>query len=267
MTDIGVIPNLKNYNAAMERSVIDKIYFMDKIFGADTVVDFGCADGTLIATLHRLFPDVRYAGFDISQEMLDAAREKVPEGTLLTSDWNEILEFIEGRSAALVLSSVIHEVYSYGSANDVEEFWKRVWNGGFEYVAMRELAVSKTASRPSDPIAVARIRQIENPERISQWEARWGSLSENWSLVKFCLTYRYVENWEREMRENYLPLSVEELLALAPGNYFPTHFEHYTLPFLRRSVERDFGFSLSERTHAKIIFEKRQTATATSKRR
>jgi len=256
MADIGTIPDLEGYNLRMERSIIDKIYFMDKVFGADTIVDFGCADGALIANLHRLFPDVRYAGFDISPEMLARAKDKVPAGTLLTSDWAEIQAFIAGHASAIVLSSVIHEVYSYGSADDVQEFWGRVWNSGFAYVAMRELAVSKTASRPSDPIAVARIRQIEDPERLSQWEARWGSLSENWSLVHFLLTYRYKDNWAREMRENYLPLSVEEILALAPRAYFPTHFEHYTLPFLRRAVEQDFGFPLSERTHLKLIFER-----------
>ena len=52
----------------------------------------------------------------------------------------------------------------------------------------------------------------------------------------------YVENWGREVREDYLPLSVEEVRRLVPADrYGVVCFEHFVLPFLREQVARDFG--------------------------
>jgi SAM-dependent methyltransferase len=260
MADIGTIPEIRGYNRRMAQSMVDKMFFMDKVFDVDVIVDFGCADGTMIQYLSRLFPDFAYVGFDISEAMLDSARANVPDRTVLTADWAEVAAAIAGRRSVLVLSSVIHEVYSYGSEGDVAEFWARVWETGFDYVVMRELVVSKTASRQSDPIAVARVRQLYDRDKIQQWESRWGSLSENWSLTHFFLTYKYSENWPREYKENYLPVALEDMLPLVPPHYFPTHFEHYTLPYLRRIVEADFGVQLQERTHLQMILECRPAA-------
>ena len=88
------------------------------------------------------------------------------------------------------------------------------------------------------------------------FESCWGSLNDNWSLTHFLLKYRYQAEWERELRENYLPISVERMLGLVPTEYTPTFIEHYTLPFLRERVMADFGIQLQERTHFKLILKK-----------
>lgn len=251
------IQSLDGYSKRMSLSLVDKMFFVDKVFDVEAFVDFGCADGTLVRTLRTLFPQHSYVGYDASEEMLSAARRDMPEDVVLTADWSSAVEGVRGKKSALILSSVIHEVHSYGSNADVEEFWRRVWGSGFDYVAIRDMAVSRTASRPSDPLAVARVRQLHDAGRIQQWESLWGSLSENWSLVHFFLTYGFEENWEREFRENYLPVPIEDLLAKAPRSYVPIHFEHYTLPWVRRQVEADFDVQLQEKTHCKVIFERR----------
>jgi hypothetical protein len=70
------------------------------------------------------------------------------------------------------------------------------------------------------------------------------------------LKYRYVNEWDRELRENYLPISIEHLLGLVPTEYAPIFMEHYTLPFLRDRVWEDFGIQLQERTHFKLILKR-----------
>lgn len=124
--------------------------------------------------------------------------------------------------------------------------------------------VSRSTSRPSDPISVAKIKINYDKERLSQWESRWGSLHENWSLVHFLLTYHYVNSWERECYENYLPLSLEDFLNIIPEGWEPFYIDHYTLPYLRQCVQNDFGIDLQDRTHLKLIL-KRVPSTNISK--
>ena len=256
------LKEIDRYNASMRKSMIDKIYFLDKV-EADVFIDFGCADGSMLKMCQALFPDNTYYGYDCDPEMIKAAEKNCeglpinfvhPESNLrkLVADYKA-----RGKKICLVFSSVLHEVYHYGPKS-VDDFWSLVWGLEVDYIAIRDMSVSRATSRPSDPISVSRIRQCYNGERIAQWESRWGNLSENWSLVHFLLHYRYVDHWEREYRENYLPINKEELLSLIPNNYFPEFVEHYTLPFIRRECTKDFGIQLQDPTHLKLILRREQ---------
>lgn len=249
------IPDMATYVAGMEKSLIDKIYFMDKV-EADVFVDFGCADGLLLRTLKKLFPDHHYFGFDLSSEMVEQARSHPDsEGIEFDTSWEKVVadaKKLNGKTC-LILSSVIHEIYAYSNPEEIEEFWRKVWNSGFDYIAIRDMAVSNSTNRQADPIASIRVRQLFDPKHLQEWENTWGSINENWSLTHFFLTYRYTENWTREVKENYLPISLETLVTMIPPKYFPEHIEHYTLPFLRRVVMCDFGVQLQDRTHIKLI--------------
>ena len=278
MTKLGTktdhpVADLSAYNRSMS-AVLDKIFFLDKV-EADVFIDFGCADGFLIETMQKFYPNKTYIGYDINPEMLKAAAKRlgsketwgaetvsirIGKNIKITKDWAEVMIAVrriqdEGLRVCVILSSVIHEIYSYGPAK-VEEFWNQLWSLNADFIAIRDMSVSSTTSRPSDPITVARIRQTYNREMLAQWETQWGSLEENWSLVHFLLHYRYTTNWERELRENYLPINKERLLALVPVNYFPHFIEHFTLPFIRQKVMDDFGIQLQDATHLKLILRR-----------
>lgn len=246
------IKDIETYNQRMAASMIDKIYFMDKV-DATEFIDIGCADGHMLKVLADLFPQNSYLGYDNNPAMIEAAKAGDYDNLFFTSDWEELRKRRSTvQKTCVILSSMIHEVYSYKGQ---ENFWRMVWDTNAEYIAIRDMAVSKTASRPSDPITVARIRQVYDSDRLNQWQAKWGSLEDNWSLTHFLLSYHY-ENWEREYQENYLPLSVEELLKVIPVRYKPIFIEHYTLPYIRRKVKKEFGVELQERTHVKLVLER-----------
>ena len=46
------IQNYDAYNTRMSKSLIDKMFFVDKI-EPDSIVDFGCANGLLLQELKR----------------------------------------------------------------------------------------------------------------------------------------------------------------------------------------------------------------------
>lgn len=95
MTTVGEhrISNISEYNTEMAKSLIDKIFFMDKI-EADVIVDIGCADGALIRFLQNIFPDLTYIGYDLDSEMIKIAKNNRPANTHFTDIRMQLDEWI-----------------------------------------------------------------------------------------------------------------------------------------------------------------------------
>lgn len=252
------IQNYSVYNEGMKKSLLDKIFFMDKI-DAEVIVDFGCADGTLIHFLHSLFPEYKYIGYDTDEEMLNQAREKFDEkdSVYFFSNWDEIEAVpIINKNAAIILSSVIHEVYAYGTRTDVDLVWERVFNSRFKYIIIRDMMPSISIDKKSEMNDVKNVLRKGDPGQLREFEQIWGSIEQNKNLVHYLLKYRYLDNWNREVRENYFPLTREELLRTITDKYDITFHEHFVLPFLKKKVKEDFGIILKDNTHLKLILEK-----------
>jgi len=251
------VPDLDRYNREMAKGILDKLFFVDHI-EADVIVDYGCANGAMLGVLARLFPEKTYVGYEISEAEETAARA-THEDMTLTSDWNDVVETLRpfvrrGQRTAVTCSSIVHEVLSYGNPEEIETFWTRIFDQhSFHWVVIRDMCASRALTRPSDPISVAKVRQIYDPAAIVEFEQQWGTLESNWSLVHFLLKYRYKANWYRELTENYFPINLEALMSRIPRVWTPVMVEHFTLPFIRRQVMADFGIDLQDRTHLKLI--------------
>lgn len=84
-----------------------------------------------------------------------------------------------------------------------------------------------------------------------------GSLKSNRNLIHYLMKYRYKENWNREVRENYFPLSLEGLLSKIPTDQYEiVYFENYILPYTSKKVKEDFGIEIRDNTHIKLLLEK-----------
>ena len=57
------ITDLDGYLYKMQKSMIDKMFFIDKIFEpVEYIVDFGCANGELIKMLQYYFDEYKASG-------------------------------------------------------------------------------------------------------------------------------------------------------------------------------------------------------------
>ena len=259
------ISDFSHYTSEMKKSLIDKIFFMDKLDdGIRAVLDFGCADGQLTGFLADLFPDERFIGYDLSDEMVKLAGEhcKGKANTAFFSDFDEALGFLNGHGitpagTVINLSSLIHEVYSYGTEDSIREFWRRVNESGFGYITIRDMCLDASAHRPALKEDVLKVRRGYDAERIKEFEKIHGSLSDNYNLIHFLMKYRYLQNWQRECRENYLPLTLDRLAGHLSKDYEIIYFDHYILPFLASTVRKDFGIVLKDYTHVKFILKKK----------
>ena len=210
------IKDMRIYLHRMQKSVLDKMFFADKVFEPiDAVVDFGCANGELIKALHAFWDDCRYVGYDISEKMIEAARENVPQADF-TCCWDDL--GVDPRKSLVNISSTIHEVYSYGTQADVDLFWQRIFHSGFKYVTIRDMMLSQAAFAPADPGAVRKVRANEKYARqLAEYEEIWGPITTRHDLAHYRLKYTYTQNWDREVRENYFPVTIEEIRAMTPA--------------------------------------------------
>ena len=246
------VNNLDVYVNRMEKSLLDKLFFMDKVFEPiDTVLDFGCANGVLIKMMQMLFPEYAYVGYDISEEMIDRAR-KTLKGPRFYTDWDAIDCVPE--KTLINISSTLHEVYHYGTSESIEQFWDRVFQSGFRYIAIRDMMLSDSIKLMSDEQDVVKARGLY-PQKLTDYESVWGPVSIRFYLIHYLLKYRYTENWDREVRENYFPLTKETLLAKIPSHYEIVYQEHYTLPYIKHQVQKDCGIVLNDCTHFKILLK------------
>jgi ribosomal protein L11 methylase PrmA len=251
------INNYDVYTNGMSKSYQDKLFFLDKINEDVTgIVDFGCADGTLIKYMDETTNGIKLVGYDIDENMVNLAKSK--SSHIFSTDFNECLHNVEADKSLLNLSSVLHEVYSYSTSGGIDLFWDMVFNNNFAYIAIRDLCASESINRPSNINDYTKLIQKTIKEQLSEYESIWGSTRENRNLVHYLLKYRYIENWAREVRENYFPLSLERLLSKIPTDkYEIVYFENYILPFTANKVKEDFDIELHDNTHVKLLLKRK----------
>lgn len=241
------IANLEKYNNDMAKSLGDKIFFLDYIKEEDikSIVDFGCADGTLLKAMPASWAKI---GIDNNPEMQSACTKN----GIITFD---NLDGLNPKVPALLnMSSVLHEVYAYLSPEEIAHFWSGVFDSSYEYITIRDMMVSDNTNRPAD------FNLLTNGanEYIKSFTDRWvkGAATQH-DLLHYLLKYKYTDNWVRECNEDYLALSVEQLKALIPDSYAIIYEEYYVLPYLKAQVRNDFGYTINDPTHAKLILKRK----------
>jgi SAM-dependent methyltransferase len=257
------IANLDKYNNSMKKSLIDKIFFVDKVPSDFALLDFGCANGTLLRFMRDMFPENSYVGYDNDPTMVRLALEEngINDPEFYCYDnFTDALGAIHSyfkKTKILNLSSMIHEVYSYSSYNEVEKFWEQVFNGEFTHIVIRDMIPSNSINRETYPNDIRKILKNSNSEILNSFESHWGSIKNLKNLTHYLLKYRYTENWEREVRENYLPLTLEDLYIIIDSQYDIIYQEHYCLPFLHETIKQDFDIDFNEPTHLKLILKRK----------
>jgi hypothetical protein len=255
------ISNLQSYIEGMSYSMADKLFFVDLI-NFDCIVDFGCADGSFLEKLSKSKPGVKIIGYDLDPLMLSQASSKLGKNATLTDSWSEAIKQTTGyKSPLLNLSSVIHEVYSYTKRNsDIGYFWSnQVFGGDFKYITIRDMIPSVAMDK--EEISqfkqdVKNVRMKSDEFYLKSFEENWGSINGNYrTFMHYLLKYKFTDNWDREVKENYLPVSLETIKSKIPNQYKITYEESFILEHLKRQVKQEFNIDLNHSTHTKMIIK------------
>ena len=259
------ILNYEVYNDRMRRSMWDKAFFMDKIPLTEAVVDYGCADGSLIRFLQGLFPGTYFVGFDIDETMVAAANADRRENTWFFTDPEAVREKLRElgvapERTAVNFSSVFHEIFAYHA--DPEGIRRFLETLNPRYIVVRDMMYrSADEAEALDPETEAAVRGLLPRDLTADFEAVFGSIRLRKNLTHLLLKIDYTENWPRECPEDYFSVSPERLAEiLNPDGRFRTLYEaRYTLPWVRLAAERRFGIDLGSQTttHIAMILERR----------
>lgn len=254
------IADIDIYNSRMNGSILDKLYFLDKI-DFDIIVDFGCADGVLLEEISKFNKNIKLIGYEIDPQELKISREKVGRKAFITDEWVEIEEKLEKfEDTALCLSSVIHEVYSYtDDQSNIDRFWnERVFGGQFKYIIIRDMIPSSSIdsiTNFNDNVKI--VKEKIDKKYINSFEKIWGKMEDSYlQFTHFLLKYKYTNNWNREVQENYFPIKLNELKAKIPANYKIVLEDNFILQYINDQVKNDFGFELRMPTHTKMILKR-----------
>lgn len=250
------INDLQIYNQRMAAGMEDKMWFVHMVCSdVRVIVDYGCADGTLLSLIHRKYPHLILIGVDNNADMLRMAKKNVPSGIFYSVNKFKDVRLNFG-NAALILSSVIHEIFTY--EKDPISVTNGLLTQGFKYIAIRDMMLSEdVAKQTSDPFDFVAVKEKSDANMLHEFENIYGDVNNKENLIHFLLKYRYVENWDREVREDYFPWTLESFLrCVIIGTYQLEHLDHYTLPYLKDIIKKDFDIDLNEKTHVKLLLKK-----------
>ena len=248
------IVDMNIYLSRMQNGLEDKLWWVGKT-EAKKIVDFGCADGTLLKHLHAINPEYELIGVDIDENMCQLAKENVPTARIMTT--REFMDSVEDwGEAMLVLSSVIHEIYSYEPEpeHEIQALYKK----GFKYIAIRDMFMSeRDINRNASYHDTTYVVNYSDEKQLHDFEKLWGHVGTVGNMCHFLLKYRYIENWDRECCENYFPISLEQFLNNIPEQYAAIHIEHYCHAYTKTRVRNDFFINFNERTHANLLLTRK----------
>ncbi len=258
------IANNDIYLANMAKSFKDKAWFL-KYLPKDVtmIVDFGGGAGEFVEYCNKqLKGTVKYVVIDNNRTFLSQAESK---GFECFESLQELREEKgdELKNALLVLSSVIHEVYSYKDDfyDDVGVFWSDIKKCNFKCIAIRDMSMSVNVFKdlPVDAILwvyqnIFKSNDIEYKgkpfsEITTSFEEVWGDLCDVElkkvnvkQLIHFLIKYRYQENWQREVHEDYLPVTQDKLEKWLTSfmSYSFKHKESSHLEFYDKCWAKDF---------------------------
>lgn len=243
MNDINI------YNERMRKSLMDKIFFVDKV-DATVFVDFGCADGSMIKLLNSMFPEYYYIGYDNNPEMIRLADSNVNSTNAeFYSDWDKLCTSLalnyKGEKSCLILSSVLHEV------EDKAGFFDFLNLKLFNYVAIRDMMYEEL---PTSKLLMDTIYK-QLPDNI---KSHFGSeIWYGYNMVQSMFKSYYKENIETEILEDYFSFNQNHMLVLQHKySLIPVYEYHYLLPYWKQTIKKDFGVDLTGiKTHVQLIYE------------
>ena len=246
----------------------DKAWFMKELPPeVDTIVDFGCADGSFMKWLQRKHNGYRM----ISVENSESFRKRCEENGI------EVYSGMGGinmapRRIVLVLNSVMHEVCSY---SDPDYFWCDVRALRPRCIVVRDMNIRVNHTLYTEETEEQFGKVItSHPDLRKQYDEfreHFHGSYDPYAVVHFLMKYFHRENWPLECAENYNALEIRKFVTDARYSGYDVVYEkHFLLPYFWRrwisdfgtmpSVDRLFSFLSAARTHVKMFLTRTKEA-------
>ena len=250
------IANPQRYLERMSKPLQEKLK-VAKFFpeGTKTVLDVGCADGVVTMALAEMFPEIKFVGIDLNKEFVSIAKEKAAGKTNVSFENAYLRDRLANpeRFDVVLFCSVLHEFFTYGEGistvvKALADAHEMLNPKGtliirdmilFDYMSQSDLWLEKIEKKVKE--------KVELTDLINDHESNFGEIHSIKQLNHFLLKYKYEDNWQREGKENYVPVSFEKydriLKLLGMKDQYR---ESYTIPYIQNIWKEDFGLTDDE---------------------
>lgn len=199
VADENIYLNENRYKKPKEvhKRIIDLIEkFIDK--NHKSILDCATATGELIFFLNRIYPDKRFLGFDISESMIEKAKEKVPNAEFFVQDIQKnYKDWLKKPKSNVVIASGILCIF---------DDYRAVLDNILSCATYNGIIIIRTIVNP-DPIdVVMRYRRSNNNE----WESGWNILSKE-TLENYLKEKEYIRSFEWD--DYQLPIKMEKNIS------------------------------------------------------
>ena len=153
------------------------------------------------------------------------------------------------KKSLIIFSSVLHEY-------DWENF--KPFFILFDTIVMRDMQSPEKSWYKVPESTRALVTKDFPGELLAKLERKYGYINDLERLYKYFLMYRYADNFDHELQEDYFSIIWENLKEWLTYDYvFHVLYEKdYILPFIKQDIETKFGYELKYPTHKQIIFVK-----------
>ena len=223
------------------------------------ILDIGCADGSVTIEMAKMFPKALVRGIDLDSGFIitaqkNAEAQKVENVVFEQAFIRDVLDRNDKYDVTST-SSTNHEIAHYDPDKRRALVVALSRMGSLlrdeqSVMAVRDMILHQSMQTATFmmPQVIEKIRQqTEVATQLKDFEDLFGHLRTQEQVNHFLLKYFYTQNWDRELREHYLPYTVEEYNQLLPlMDMQIIHQKYYLLPFLKNKWSQDFGLTEAE---------------------
>lgn len=252
------IPNEKLYLKRLAGPTWDKIRVAKYIpTGAKSVLDVGCAGGAVTLALAEIFPKIKFFWIDLNRHFVDRASAVAKSKKLKNVRFEKVylrdLLARPERFDAVSFVSVLHEFFTYGEGissvlkalADAHELLKP---GG--EIIIRDMILEEYSKHTEFGVRSVLAKILRRRDLLkfeNDFEQRFGKIKNIYRLNHFLLKYMYKENWAREGKEHYIPVTFEEYESIFKLLGMELQFkDSYLLPYLKTKWQKDLGLNDEE---------------------
>lgn len=245
----------KIYCESMAKSLEDKLFFLNEIDinDYDYIVDFGCADGRILEVLDERLTNKKtiLIGIENNKVMFDQlvslagrAKHRMIVSIELT---DVIINVLNNKKNLIIFSSVLHE-YDW---KNFKEFFIL-----FDTIVMRDMQCPEKFWYKVPESTKALVTKDFPEELLAKLERKYGAINDLDRLYRYFLMYRYADNFDHELQEDYFNIIWENLKEWLTSDYVyhVLYEKDYILPFIKQDIATKFGYELKYPTHKQIIF-------------
>lgn len=255
--------NFNEYQLNLEKSLKQKLFFLDKINIAeyDLIVDYGCETGIVLNEIkkrtdklistNKLSTNPTLIGYDYNYEMIHLCKEKY-EDILFTYNQDQIRTNLNNYKKKLIIfSSVLHEMKDSEQLEAIEFIMPL-----FDTVVIRDM------KRPINNEPISNITRRRILSKVPKWQAKkfekkWGKIVDKIGMYRFFLMNEFVDNFDTEVEEDYFCVKWSHIeWTLEDKNFKPLYVSSYTLPYRKKQVQKVFKHNMNDITHREAIYMK-----------